>query len=88
MLLLNKADLLPAALRIAWADYFDRQEAEYVFWSAKAGIDSLTGQWLPHVIECLHQAPQFSQDFTQSRQHCCGFDFEAVSRMQIYCFMG
>lgn len=42
VLLLNKADLLPAALRIAWADYFDKQGVEYVFWSAKAGIDSLT----------------------------------------------
>ena len=44
ILLLNKADLLPAALRIAWADHFDRTGVEYVFWSAKAGIDSLTGQ--------------------------------------------
>lgn len=42
VLLLNKADLLPAALRIAWADYFDKEGVEYVFWSAKAGIDSLT----------------------------------------------
>ena len=42
VLLLNKADLLPAALRSAWADYFEQQGAEYVFWSAKAGIDSLT----------------------------------------------
>lgn len=42
VLLLNKADLLPAALRSAWADYFDGQGLEYVFWSAKAGIDSLT----------------------------------------------
>lgn len=42
VLLLNKADLLPAALRSAWADYFEEQGVEYVFWSAKAGIDSLT----------------------------------------------
>ncbi|DBA95930.1 hypothetical protein WJX77_005491 [Trebouxia sp. C0004] len=44
VLLLNKADLLPAALRSAWADYFDQAAVEYVFWSAKAGIDSLTAQ--------------------------------------------
>ena len=42
VLLLNKADLLPAPLRSAWADYFEQQGVEYVFWSAKAGIDSLT----------------------------------------------
>lgn len=42
VLLLNKADLLPALLRSAWADYFEQQGVEYVFWSAKAGIDSLT----------------------------------------------
>ena len=42
VLLLNKADLLPAALRSAWADYFEQQGVQYVFWSAKAGIDSLT----------------------------------------------
>ena len=49
VLLLNKADLLPAALRSAWADYFDQAGVEYVFWSAKAGIDSLTapGECLP-----------------------------------------
>ena len=49
VLLLNKADLLPAPLRIAWADHFDQKEVDYVFWSAKAGIDSLTGQ---HIVSC------------------------------------
>lgn len=47
VLLLNKADLLPAALRSAWADYFEEQGVEYVFWSAKAGIDSLTAPGEP-----------------------------------------
>lgn len=42
LLLLNKADLLPAPLRSAWADYFEQQNVDYVFWSAKAGIDALT----------------------------------------------
>ena len=42
LLLLNKADLLPAPLRSAWADYFDQAGVDCVFWSAKAGIDSLT----------------------------------------------
>ena len=63
VLLLNKADLLPAALRIAWADYFDQKEVEYVFWSAKAGIDSLTGQQLLHAMtECLHHTHQTSNN--------------------------
>ena len=50
VLLLNKADLLPAALRSAWADYFEGQGVEYVFWSAKAGIDSLTASGEFHKI--------------------------------------
>ena len=53
VLLLNKADLLPAALRSAWADYFDEAAVEYVFWSAKAGIDSLTAQGM---VVTLHPA--------------------------------
>ncbi|KAI7841023.1 hypothetical protein COHA_005251 [Chlorella ohadii] len=42
LLLLNKADLLPEALRSAWADHFDSIGADYVFWSAKAGMDELS----------------------------------------------
>lgn len=34
--LLNKADLLPAAVRSTWADYFDQQGVKYAFWSAAA----------------------------------------------------
>ena len=39
MLLLNKADLLPIPLRLAWADYFDSIGLDYVFWSAKVATD-------------------------------------------------
>lgn len=39
LLLLNKADLLPEALRCAWADHLDALGCDYVFWSAKAGMD-------------------------------------------------
>ena len=42
LLLLNKADLLPEGLRSAWADHFDREGCDYVFWSAKAGMDELS----------------------------------------------
>lgn len=40
ILLLNKADLLPEKLRSAWADYFDRQQVVYFFWSAKAASEA------------------------------------------------
>jgi len=33
-MLLNKADLLPEALRRKWADYFDSKGVKFVFWSA------------------------------------------------------
>ena len=42
LLLLNKADLLPAALRSAWADHFDALGQDYVFWSAKTGMDEVS----------------------------------------------
>ncbi|PSC70574.1 large subunit GTPase 1-like protein [Micractinium conductrix] len=42
LLLLNKADLLPEGLRSAWADHFDTLGCDYVFWSAKAGMDELS----------------------------------------------
>ncbi|EFN52099.1 hypothetical protein CHLNCDRAFT_7626, partial [Chlorella variabilis] len=44
LLLLNKADLLPAALRTAWADHFDGLHLDYAFWSAKAGVGRVGGQ--------------------------------------------
>eukprot|EP00854_Cymbomonas_tetramitiformis_P006877 gene6877-8211_t len=38
VVLLNKADMLPVELRERWADHFDRQGCEYLFWSAKQVI--------------------------------------------------
>jgi large subunit GTPase 1 len=38
--LLNKADLLPAAVRAAWADYFDARGIRYGFWSAFAASEA------------------------------------------------
>lgn len=35
MLLLNKADLLSPDIRSVWADYFDANNIQYAFWSAK-----------------------------------------------------
>lgn len=38
--LLNKADLLPEAVRAAWADHFDSQGIQYGFWSAFAAAEA------------------------------------------------
>lgn len=43
LLLLNKADLLGHAQRAAWADYFDNNGIQYVFWSAKAAAEGMAG---------------------------------------------
>ena len=40
LLLLNKADLLPAPVRRAWAAYFDAQGVDYIFWSALAATEA------------------------------------------------
>jgi large subunit GTPase 1 len=39
-ILLNKADLLPEAVRTAWADFFDAQGLHYGFWSAFAASEA------------------------------------------------
>ncbi|GMH37747.1 hypothetical protein BSKO_05620 [Bryopsis sp. KO-2023] len=44
MLLLNKADLLPAPARKVWADYFDSQNIHYLFWSAKIGEEEMKAE--------------------------------------------
>lgn len=41
VLLLNKADLLPDALRLEWAKYFTRKGIAFHFWSAKAAEAAL-----------------------------------------------
>ena len=43
LLLLNKADLLSAHSRKLWADYFDRVDVKYIFWSAHAANEELDG---------------------------------------------
>ncbi len=40
LVLLNKADLLPKAVRLAWADYFACRDVDFAFWSAKAAQDA------------------------------------------------
>lgn len=35
ILLMNKSDMIPEKLRVAWADYFDEHGIDYLFWSAK-----------------------------------------------------
>jgi hypothetical protein len=39
-ILLNKADLLPEAVRTAWADFFDARGLQYGFWSAFAASEA------------------------------------------------
>mmetsp|Transcript_33338 Transcript_33338/g.62724 ORF Transcript_33338/g.62724 Transcript_33338/m.62724 type:complete len:647 (-) Transcript_33338:380-2320(-) len=39
VLLLNKADLLPEALRLRWAKHFAALGVQYIWWSAKAAED-------------------------------------------------
>jgi large subunit GTPase 1 len=39
LLLLNKADLVPAGLRSKWADYFESEGVQHVFFSAKCSVD-------------------------------------------------
>ena len=64
LLLLNKADLLSAELRTAWADYFDERGVSYVFWSAKAAADALkqeTGTSLNLVLASKYQCSGLSR---------------------------
>ena len=39
LLLLNKADLLPRPLRVAWAQHFQRRGIDFLFSSAKAAAE-------------------------------------------------
>ncbi|CAI7887248.1 unnamed protein product [Closterium sp. NIES-53] len=41
LLLLNKADLLPAAVRRLWAEWLKGQGVEFAFWSAKAAAEGV-----------------------------------------------
>ncbi|XP_002985785.2 GTPase LSG1-1 isoform X1 [Selaginella moellendorffii] len=44
LLLLNKSDLLPVAIRKKWASYFDELGLDYIFWSAKSATAKLEGK--------------------------------------------
>ncbi|CAJ1979089.1 unnamed protein product [Sphenostylis stenocarpa] len=46
LLLVNKADLLPASIREKWAEYFRAHDILFIFWSAKAATATLEGKKL------------------------------------------
>ncbi|XP_010941628.1 GTPase LSG1-1 isoform X1 [Elaeis guineensis] len=46
LLLVNKADLLPIAIRQKWAEYFCQHNILFLFWSAKAASAALEGKKL------------------------------------------
>ncbi|KAL2328397.1 hypothetical protein Fmac_021824 [Flemingia macrophylla] len=46
LLLVNKADLLPASIREKWAEYFRANDILFIFWSAKAATAVLEGKKL------------------------------------------
>ncbi|KAE9616783.1 hypothetical protein Lal_00034818 [Lupinus albus] len=46
LLLVNKADLLPASIREKWAEYFRAHDVLFIFWSAKAATAVLEGKKL------------------------------------------
>ncbi|KAK7263480.1 hypothetical protein RJT34_31071 [Clitoria ternatea] len=46
LLLVNKADLLPASIREKWAEYFRAHDILFIFWSAKAASATLEGKKL------------------------------------------
>ncbi|XP_004577860.2 large subunit GTPase 1 homolog [Ochotona princeps] len=43
IILINKADLLTAEQRSAWASYFEKEDVQVIFWSALAGTIQLNG---------------------------------------------
>ncbi|XP_069328863.1 large subunit GTPase 1 homolog [Eulemur rufifrons] len=43
VILINKADLLTAEQRSAWATYFEKEDVKVIFWSALAGAIKLNG---------------------------------------------
>lgn len=41
VLLMNKSDMVPPSLRKVWADYFEENHIDYIFWSAKIAATEL-----------------------------------------------
>ncbi|KAL2331875.1 hypothetical protein Fmac_019456 [Flemingia macrophylla] len=51
LLLVNKADLLPASVREKWVEYFRAHNIIYIFWSAKAASETVEGKMLWSPLE-------------------------------------
>ncbi|XP_020224847.1 GTPase LSG1-1 isoform X1 [Cajanus cajan] len=51
LLLVNKADLLPASVREKWVEYFRAHNILYIFWSAKAASAAVEGKMLWSPLE-------------------------------------
>ncbi|KAL5132082.1 GTPase LSG1-2 [Glycine soja] len=51
LLLVNKADLLPASVREKWVEYFCAHNILYIFWSAKAASAAVEGKMLRSPLE-------------------------------------
>ncbi|CAL9125679.1 unnamed protein product [Musa acuminata var. zebrina] len=61
LLLVNKADLLPIAIRCKWAEYFSHHGILFVFWSAKAATAALEGKQLISQFEEEKVSKELSQ---------------------------
>uniref|UniRef100_A0A804JTD5 CP-type G domain-containing protein n=1 Tax=Musa acuminata subsp. malaccensis TaxID=214687 RepID=A0A804JTD5_MUSAM len=61
LLLVNKADLLPIAIRRKWAEYFNHHGILFVFWSAKAATAALEGKQLIGQFEEEKVSKELSQ---------------------------
>ncbi|CAL9061037.1 unnamed protein product [Musa banksii] len=61
LLLVNKADLLPIAIRRKWAEYFNHHGILFVFWSAKAATAALEGKQLIGEFEEEKVSKELSQ---------------------------
>ncbi|KAK8967851.1 hypothetical protein KSP40_PGU016490 [Platanthera guangdongensis] len=60
MILVNKADLLPSAVRKKWAEYFNSNGILFLFWSAKHASAILEGKRLTQPVE--EQSPLSDPD--------------------------
>ncbi|XP_025769685.1 large subunit GTPase 1 homolog [Puma concolor] len=66
VILINKADLLTAEQRSAWATYFEKENVKIIFWSALAEAIQLIGDSEEHVNEGAGEA-----NTTESENSSC-----------------
>jgi len=83
ILLMNKSDMIPEKLRVAWANYFDQHNIDYLFWSAKQASEEDDSQDVENTCSDERARLQYVDTLIQSLQKRAAIAVDESSKLGV-----